>query len=48
MTSQTQQKRFTIHILPNISRMKGNQAIKFVQLIKYKVKNIVLQKLIKN
>ena len=26
----------TIHILPNISRGKGNQAMKFGQLIEYK------------
>ena len=35
----------TIHILPNITGSKGNQVIKFDQLIKYSVRNIFLQKL---
>ena len=35
----------TIHVSPNISRNKDNQAMKFGQLIKYSVKNIFLQKL---
>ena len=34
----------TIHILPNISRNKGNQTIKFGQLKLYKERNIFLQK----
>ena len=34
-----------IHILPNISRSKGNKAIKFGQLIEYNMKNIFLEKL---
>ena len=29
MTSQSGQQTITIHILPNISRSKGNQAMKF-------------------
>ena len=33
-----------IHILPNTSRSKGNQAIKFGQLIKYNMITIFLQK----
>ena len=40
----TGQKISTIHILPSISRSKGNQAMKFGQLIKYNVKNIFLEK----
>ena len=40
MTSQT----VTIQILSNISRSKGNQTIKFGQLVEYNEKNIVLQK----
>ena len=32
------------HILPNISRSKGNQTIKFGQLIEYKIRNIFLEK----
>ena len=37
MKSQPCQKIITIHILPNISRSKGNQTMKFGQLIEYKV-----------
>ena len=33
MTSKTGQQIFTIYILPNISRSKGNQAMEFGQLI---------------
>ena len=33
-----------IHILPNISRSKGNQAMKFGQLVKYNMRNIFLEK----
>ena len=33
MTSQTGQQIITIQILPNISRSKGNQTMKFGQLI---------------
>ena len=39
MTSQTEQQIITIYILPNISKSKGNQAVKFDQLIKYSVTN---------
>ena len=35
-----------IHILPNISRSKGNQEIELAQLIKYSVRNIFLPKII--
>ena len=45
MAPQTGEQIFTIHILPNISRSKDNQAIKFGQLMKYNVRNIFLQKL---
>ena len=34
----------TIHILPNISRSKDNQTMKFRQLIKHNMKNIFLEK----
>ena len=44
MTSQTGQQIITIHALPNISRSKGNQAMKFGQLIKYSMINIFLRK----
>ena len=33
-----------MHILPNISRSKGNQTIKFGQLIEYKLGNIFVEK----
>ena len=45
MTPQTGQQIIKGHILPNISRSKGNQAMEFGQLIKYSVRNIFLQKL---
>ena len=44
MTSQTGQQIITIHILPSISRSKGNQTIKFDQLIEYNMRNIFLEK----
>ena len=44
MTSQTGQKLNTIHILPNISRSKGNQTMKPDQLIEYNMRNIFLVK----
>ena len=44
MTAQAGEKVITIHILPNISRSKGNQAIKFGQLIKNCMRNFFLQK----
>ena len=34
----------TIHILPSISRSKGNQTIKFGQLVEYNMINIFLEK----
>ena len=43
MTSQTGQQIITIHILPNISRNKGNQTIKFCQLIEYNKRNIIFK-----
>ena len=44
MKSQAGQQIITIHILSNISRSECNQGIKFGQLIKYKVRNVVFQK----
>ena len=43
MTSKTGQQIITIQILPNFWRSKGNQAMKFGQLIKYKKRNIFLK-----
>ena len=40
MTSQTEQRIVTIHILPHILRRKGNQAIKFSQFVKFCLRNI--------
>ena len=45
MTSQPGLQTIAIHILPNISESKGNQAIKFGQLIELNKVNIFLQKL---
>ena len=44
MTSQTGHQVITIYILANISRSKGSQAMKFGQLIKHNVRNILLQR----
>ena len=44
VTSKTQQQIISIHILPNILRSKGYQAIKFNQLIEYNMKVIFLEK----
>ena len=43
MTSQTGQQIIAIHILPNISRSKCNQTMKFGQLIEYNVRNVFLK-----
>ena len=47
MTSQSALQTKAIHILPNISQSKGNQTMKFGQLMEYKKSNIFLQKLCK-
>ena len=47
MASQPGYQTITIHILPNISRSKGNQRMKLTQLIEYNKINIFLQKLCK-
>ena len=44
MMSEPGSLTIAIHILPNISQSKGNQAMKFGQLIKYNKRNIFLQK----
>ena len=44
MTSQPAKRTSAIHILPNISRSKGNQTIQFGQLIEYNMRNIFLEK----
>ena len=45
MASQIETQTIAINILPNISKSKGNQTMKFVQLIEYNVRNILPQKL---
>ena len=44
MTSQPGQQTIAIQILPNISRNKGNKAMKFGQLIEYNIRNIFVEK----
>ena len=44
MASQTGQQIITIHILSNIPRSKGSQAMKFGQLINLFLQNIFFQK----
>ena len=44
MTSQAGKKTVAIHILPDISRSKGNQKMKFRPLAEYN-RNIFLEKL---
>ena len=44
MTSQPGQQTIGIHILPNISRTKDNQTMKFGQLIEYSMRNIFVEK----
>ena len=38
--SQPGKETIAVHILPNVSRSKDNQAIKFGQLIEYNMRNI--------
>ena len=45
MTSQPGLQTIAIYLLPNISQNKGNQTMKFGQLIEYNKGNIFLQKL---
>ena len=45
MTWQPQKQTIAIHILPNISRSKGTQTIKFGHLIKNNMRNTFLEKL---
>ena len=44
MTSQRGKETIAIDILPNISRSKANQEIKFGQLIECNMRNIFLEK----
>ena len=42
-STPAKKKKIAIHSLPNISRRKDNQTIKFGQLIEYIIKNIFLE-----
>ena len=44
MMSQPGQQAIAIHILPNISRSKGNQTMKFGHIIEYNMGNISVEK----
>ena len=44
MTSKPGQQTIAIHTLPDISRSKGNQTMRFDQLIKYNMRNIFVEK----
>ena len=44
MASQPGLQTTAIHILPNISRSKDNQTMKFDQLIEYKMRNTFVEK----
>ena len=48
MTSQPGKQTIAMYILPNISRSKGNQTMKFGQLIEYNMINILFEKSYKN
>ena len=45
MTSQPGLQTIAIHTLANISQSKGNQTMKFGQLVDYNKRNTFLQKL---
>ena len=44
MRSQSGKQIIAIHILPNISRNKSNQTIKFVQLVEYSMRKVFPEK----
>ena len=44
ITLQPGKPTIAIHILPNISRSKDNQTIKFDELVEYNMGNIFLEK----
>ena len=44
MTTQPGKQTIAIHILTNISKSKGNQAMKFSQLVEHNMRNIFLEK----
>ena len=44
VTSQPEKETLAIHIMPNVSRSKGNQILKFGQLIEHNMRIIFLEK----
>ena len=44
MTPQSGEQTVVIHILPSILRSKGNQSMKFDQLIEFNMRNNFLKK----
>ena len=44
MTSQTGKETIAIGIMPNNSRSKGNQTVKFGQLIEFNMRDIFVEK----
>ena len=44
MTSQPEKQTIAKHTLPNISRIKGNQTMKFGQSVECNMRNIFLEK----
>ena len=45
MATQPGYQTIAIHILPNISRSKGSQAMKFGHVVEYNMRNIFVEKL---
>ena len=43
MTAQSGKQTTAVHIMFNISRNKGNETMKFGQLIEYNMRNILLK-----
>ena len=43
MTSQAGKQTIAVHKLANVLRSKGNQTLKFGQLIEYNMRNILLE-----
>ena len=44
MTSQAGKQIIMVHTLPNISRSRGNQSMKFGKFIEYNMRNSFLEK----
>ena len=44
MTTQPGKQKIAIHMLPSISRSKGNQKMKFAWITEYNMRNIFLEK----